>query len=106
MSAAERPQEIERRVREMIANGWVSDERQAVNENSVDTPDNALEIAIGAGTWIRRRLNLTLTEVSQLTGLSGAMLSKIENGQTSASLSTLKTLARAFDAHQRVVQDI
>ena len=72
---------------------------RAVNENSVDTPDNALEIAIGAEVrGFRRRLNLTLTEVSQLTGLSGAMLSKIENGQTSASLSTLKTLARHFCA--------
>ena len=71
---------------------------RAVTENSVDTPDNALEIAIGAEVrGFRRRLNLTLTDVSQLTGLSGAMLSKIENGQTSASLSTLKTLARAFD---------
>jgi transcriptional regulator with XRE-family HTH domain len=40
---------------------------------------------------------MTLTELSRLTGLSGAMLSKIENGQASASLSTLKTLARAFN---------
>lgn len=72
----------------------------AANAESIlpTAPDNALEVAIGAEVrGFRRRLNLTLTEVSQLTGLSGAMLSKIENGQTSASLSTLKTLARAFD---------
>ena len=48
---------------------------RSVTENSVDTPDNALEIAIGAEVrGFRRRLNLTLTEVSQLTGLSGAMM--------------------------------
>lgn len=63
-----------------------------------DEDDNALELAIGAEVRAhRRRLGLTLQELGRLTGLSNAMLSKLENGQTSPSLATLKAVARAFD---------
>jgi transcriptional regulator with XRE-family HTH domain len=60
--------------------------------------DNQLEIAIGAQVRsYRRRLGMTLQDVGHVTGVSSAMLSKVENGQTSPSLGTLKSLAKAFD---------
>lgn len=57
------------------------------------TPDQHL------GNFVRKyRLEqrLTLADVSALAGISRGMLSKIENGQTSASLSTLTKVARAL----------
>lgn len=57
------------------------------------TPDQHL------GNFVRKyRLDqrLTLADVSARAGISRGMLSKIENGQTSASLSTLTKVARAL----------
>jgi transcriptional regulator with XRE-family HTH domain len=51
------------------------------------------------GNFIRKyRLeqHLTIADVSARAGISKGMLSKIENGQTSASLSTLAKLAQAL----------
>lgn len=51
------------------------------------------------GNFIRKyRLeqHLTIADVSARAGISKGMLSKIENGQTSASLSTLTKLAQAL----------
>lgn len=45
---------------------------------------------------IRRKLDLTGTELAVQAGLSAGMLSKIENGTTSPSLSTLQALSRAL----------
>lgn len=59
--------------------------------------DNALEAAIGHQVReYRRKQGLTVTGLSRLTGLSPGMLSKIENGTTSPSLSTLKALSRSL----------
>ncbi len=44
----------------------------------------------------RRRRDLTIHELAQSAGLSQGMLSKIENGQTSPSLSTLASLSDAL----------
>jgi transcriptional regulator with XRE-family HTH domain len=46
---------------------------------------------------LRQRLQLTATELAAEAGLSPGMLSKIENGGTSPSLSTLKALSRALN---------
>ena len=46
---------------------------------------------------LRQRLQLTATELAAEAGLSPGMLSKIENGGTSPSLSTLQALARALN---------
>ena len=57
----------------------------------------ALDRHIGAtvhGLRIQRRL--TIADLSRQSGLSPGMLSKIENGQVSASLDSLWTLARAL----------
>jgi transcriptional regulator with XRE-family HTH domain len=67
--------------------------------NALNAPDdNALETAIGVEVrTFRRDLGMTLQDVSRVTGLSVAMMSKIENGQTAPSLATLKALSKTFD---------
>lgn len=45
----------------------------------------------------RQRHQMTLADLAQATGLSPGMVSKIENGQISPSLSTLTTLADALN---------
>lgn len=60
---------------------------------------HTLEISIGRKVrMLRQRLQITATELAVEAGLSAGMLSKIENGATSASLATLQALARALNA--------
>ena len=62
-----------------------------------DSREKVLEIAIGREVRShRRQQNITVAELSAQTGLSIGMLSKIENGNTSPSLTTLQTLAHAL----------
>ena len=62
------------------------------------TPDFELEIAIGRQVRdFRTQLNMTVVEVAKQAGLSPGMLSKIENGNTSPSLATLRALSRALN---------
>lgn len=72
--------------------------RLSQNPHSVrGGPEKILEIAIGREVRSHRRLqNITVAELSASTGLSIGMLSKIENGNTSPSLTTLQTLAHAL----------
>ncbi|TWI38303.1 helix-turn-helix domain-containing protein [Paracoccus sulfuroxidans] len=59
--------------------------------------ERILEVAIGRQVRsFRQQRNMTVAELSQSTGLSIGMLSKIENGVTSPSLTTLQMLANAF----------
>lgn len=56
-----------------------------------------LEIAIGRVVRaFRHQQGMTVATLSQVTGLSIGMLSKIENGMTSPSLTTLQVLSHAF----------
>ncbi len=56
-----------------------------------------LEVAIGrAVRSFRRQKAMTVADLSRQTGLSIGMLSKIENGITSPSLSTMQSLAHAL----------
>jgi transcriptional regulator with XRE-family HTH domain len=63
---------------------------------------SALEDQIG---WVianqvrarRREVGLTMVQVAEAAGISKGMLSKIENGQASPSLTTLARLATALD---------
>ena len=58
---------------------------------------SVLERAIGHEVRsFRRKLDMTVAELARLAGLSGGMLSKIENGMTSPSLATLQALSRAL----------
>lgn len=59
--------------------------------------EKVLEVAIGREVRaFRKAQGTTVAELSEQTGLSIGMLSKIENGLTSPSLSTLTTLANAL----------
>ena len=59
--------------------------------------EKVLEVAIGREVRaFRRQREITVADLSATTGLSIGMLSKIENGNTSPSLTTLQTLANAL----------
>ena len=60
--------------------------------------ENALEKAIGRQVRrYRKQLGLTITDLGVRTDLSVGMLSKIENGNTSPSLATLRALSTALN---------
>jgi len=72
-------------------NGVPGKEAETVRENS-------LEVSIGHQVReFRAKLNMTVADLSKQAGLSTGMLSKIENGVTSPSLSTLQALAAALN---------
>ena len=59
--------------------------------------EKVLEVAIGREVRaFRKRKEITVADLSAQTGLSIGMLSKIENGNTSPSLTTLQSLANAL----------
>lgn len=61
--------------------------------------ERSLEGAIGREVRaFRRARGMTVADLAAAAGLSLGMLSKIENGQTSPSLSTLQALSRALSA--------
>ncbi len=56
-----------------------------------------LEVAIGREVRaLRQQQGRTVADLARTSGLSGGMLSKIENGQASPSLTTLQALAQAL----------
>lgn len=60
--------------------------------------ENRLEVAIGRQVReYRTKLGMTVADLGRQAGLSAGMLSKIENGVTSPSLSTLQALSRALN---------
>lgn len=68
---------------------------------TAETPSRdstALDVAMG-GTLrtLREERGLTARQLAQQSGISAAMVSRIENGQVSPSLSTLNALAQALD---------
>lgn len=59
--------------------------------------DKVLEVAIGREVrTFRNKLGINISDLSAATGISVGMLSKIENGMTSPSLTTLQSLSRAL----------
>ncbi len=59
--------------------------------------EKVLEVAIGREVRTsRHQKNMTVADLASATGLSIGMLSKIENGNTSPSLTTLQLLANAL----------
>lgn len=62
-----------------------------------DPKENNLEVAIGREVRaFRKTLGITGADLASATGISLGMLSKIENGNTSPSLTTLQALAAAL----------
>ena len=68
------------------------------NPHSIkDGMEKVLEVAIGREVrTFRKQQNMTVAELAAMTNLSIGMLSKIENGNTSPSLSTLQVLSHAL----------
>jgi transcriptional regulator with XRE-family HTH domain len=63
------------------------------NGNNYNGQPNKLERAIGNQIrTFRKKMDLTIAERANLANLSIGMLSKIENGNASPSLSTLQSL--------------
>src|SRR5687767_153158 len=59
--------------------------------------DNTLEVSIGREVRaFRTKLGITVADLAAAANLSPGMLSKIENGLTSPSLNTLRTLSAAL----------
>lgn len=59
--------------------------------------ENNLESAIGHEVRsLRKKLGITITDLASASNISLGMLSKIENGNISPSLTTLQALARAL----------
>jgi transcriptional regulator with XRE-family HTH domain len=64
---------------------------------AVECGDNPLLRYLGTTIReLRLQHHLTIADIAQRTEMSHGMLSKIENGQTSASLETLSRVARAL----------
>ena len=62
-----------------------------------DNREKNLETAIGREVReFRKARNMTVADLAEATGLSVGMLSKIENGVTSPSLTTLQVLSTAL----------
>lgn len=62
-----------------------------------DTREKVLEVAIGHEVRaFRKKLGITVADLAATTNISLGMLSKIENGITSPSLTTLQALSRAL----------
>jgi transcriptional regulator with XRE-family HTH domain len=69
----------------------------ATGSDAPATPPRVLELAIGRRIrGLRRQRDLSTVDLSAAAGISTGMLSKIENGQISPSLSTLQSVAEAL----------
>jgi transcriptional regulator with XRE-family HTH domain/quercetin dioxygenase-like cupin family protein len=73
-------------------------EPYTTGSSAASVSDLTLEQAIGVQVrQLRRRVGITVSELAAAAGLSGGMLSKIENGQISPSLASLQALATALN---------
>lgn len=80
-----------------MAKGKSKKKRSKPQESSGEYAHN-LEEAIGREVRdFRKKIDLTVAELAHLAGLSTGMLSKIENGLASPSLSTLRALSDALN---------
>ena len=69
----------------------------ATGSNAPRTEHRNLERALGAHVRrLRRQKDLSIADLSAAAGISSGMLSKIENGQISPSLTTVQSLAHAL----------
>ena len=82
---------------EMMSLEMVANLGQDPHGTLIGEREKVLEVAIGREVRaFRKQKDITVAELASMTGLSIGMLSKIENGNTSPSLSTLQTLANSL----------
>ncbi|MEQ8348960.1 MAG: XRE family transcriptional regulator [Sneathiellaceae bacterium] len=87
-----------RAARPAASSGGASGRRGPEKPASRLREELSLEAAIGRQVrTIRQSLGITITELARATSLSVGMLSKLENGQTSPSLTSLQSLATALN---------
>ena len=76
----------------------IRDASAQVDPAHIHAAGNELERAIGSQVRrYRKQLGLTVAGLADRAGLSSGMLSKIENGNTSPSLATLRVLSIALN---------
>lgn len=77
---------------------WIAHSAFTQNPHALrDVKENNLEQAIGHEVRnLRKTLGLTVADLAAASNMSIGMLSKIENGNISASLGTLQSLSRAL----------
>ena len=82
----------------MAGKSAATEERLSQNPHAVrETREKNLEVAIGRQVReLRKRQRMTGSDLAAQTGLSVGMLSKIENGVISPSLTTIQSLAHAL----------
>jgi transcriptional regulator with XRE-family HTH domain len=74
------------------------DDAYVTGSNAPVITQRSLEQAIGAQVRAHRtRLGLKAADLAAAAGISGSLMSKIETGQVSASLSTLQAVATALN---------
>lgn len=74
-----------------------TDSELATGSNAPQAPGRNLERALGMQVrQLRRQQDLSISDLASAAGISSGMLSKIENGQISPSLSTLRSIAGAL----------
>jgi transcriptional regulator with XRE-family HTH domain len=72
--------------------------KNALVHGARPSESQTVEAAIGTQVRaLRRKYDMTVMDLATQAGLSVSMLSKIENGGTSASLGTLQSLAKALN---------
>ncbi len=75
-----------------------ADDDYVTGSNAPVITQRSLEQAIGAQVRASRtRLGLKAADLAASAGISGSLMSKIETGQVSASLSTLQAVAQALN---------
>ncbi len=100
---------LEPRVGPAVAEHTLTPKAAASDENTIRTPlmqnphavrdtrEKVLEVAIGREVRsFRKKLGVTVADLAAATNISLGMLSKIENGIASPSLTTLQALSRAL----------
>lgn len=86
------------RKRKEVQSGARSEELKTGSNAPEQGAGRSIAMAIGTQVRdLRRKLDLTGTELADQAGLSAGMLSKIENGAVSASIESLEALARALN---------
>ena len=79
------------------SNNGFNKEGLAQDPHALDERTRDLEKSIGREVKrFREKLHLTITELAKAAGMSAGLLSKIENGATSPSLSSLQALSVAL----------
>lgn len=88
------------KIRPHLDRGSIVNADRHIVQTEVPEPEDAqksIMFAIGAEIrTLRSAQKMTLSTLSQMSGISAGMISRIENGMTNASLATLSALADAL----------